>query len=64
VPPSGPTAGDVIVAMNMRASGLFTVLTHPKMKVSDGHEYLVVDLLDEDGQIEEDFAVCFLEVVS
>tara|TARA_Y100000034_G_C6755093_1_gene335907 strand:+ start:247 stop:510 length:264 start_codon:yes stop_codon:yes gene_type:complete len=54
----------VVVAMNVRLPGLFTVLTHPKMIVNDGHEHLVVDLLDDDGDIKEDFAVCFLEVVT
>jgi len=69
---SGPWSGLVrpdgelapVISMDARSESLYMVLTDPKMVVKSGHELLVVDLLGSDGDVQEDFLVEFLEVVS
>jgi len=54
----------VAISMDARSESLYMVLTDPKMAVRSGHEFLVVDLLGSDGDVQEDFLVEFLDVVS
>ena len=49
--------------LSLSDSSLYTVITDPKMKVYQGHEVIVVDLMSEKGEIHKNIPLHILEAV-